>query len=57
MDISDKRNFGIHSSKGWSSKKYVLVAENQPIPTEAKATALDSSFAIALSIALSHVLL
>ncbi|XP_067033519.1 mucin-12-like isoform X1 [Acropora muricata] len=56
-DITDKTNFGRHSSKGWSSKKYILVAENQPIPTEAKATALYSSFAIALSIALFHVLL
>jgi len=56
-DIIDKTNFGKHSSKGWSSKKYILVADNQPIPTEAKATALYSSFAIALSIALFHVLL
>ncbi|XP_015760327.1 PREDICTED: uncharacterized protein LOC107339531 isoform X2 [Acropora digitifera] len=56
-DITDQTNFGRHSSKGWSSKKYILVAENQPIPTEAKATALYSSFAIALSIALFHVLL
>ena len=37
--------------------KYTLVAKDQPIPTEAKANALYSSFAIALSIALFHVLL
>ena len=57
MDIADKRNFEIHSSHGWSSEKYILVAKNQPIPTEAKATALYYSFAIALSMALFHVLL
>lgn len=57
VDITDRTNFGKHSSKGWSSKKYILVADNQPIPTEAKATALYSSFAIALSIALFHILL
>ncbi|XP_015760330.1 PREDICTED: DBH-like monooxygenase protein 1 homolog [Acropora digitifera] len=57
LDIADKRNLKIHSSRGWSSKKYILVAKNQPIPTEAKATALYSRFAIALSMALFHVLL
>ena len=57
LDIADKRNFKIHSSQGWSSEKYILVAKNQPIPTEAKATALYSRFAIALSMALFHVLL
>ena len=56
-DITNKTNFRSHSSKGWSSKKYIVVAENQPIPTEAKATALYYSFAIALSMALFHVLL
>ncbi|KAK2574431.1 DBH-like monooxygenase protein 1 [Acropora cervicornis] len=56
-DITNNTNFRSHSSKGWSSKKYVVVAENQPIPTKAKATALYSSFAIALSMALFHVLL
>ncbi|XP_067033523.1 uncharacterized protein [Acropora muricata] len=56
-DITNNTNFRSHSSRGWSSKKYVVVAENQPIPTKAKATALYSSFAIALSMALFHVLL
>ena len=42
-DIIDDRNFAIHSSKGWSSQKVIMVPE-QPVPTQpAAASCLHSS--------------
>lgn len=51
-DITDNRTFGIHSNRGWSAGKFVMIPE-APIPTEAAAFSLHSSIhVVTLSIVL-----
>jgi len=58
-DIVDDRNFTIHSSRGWSSQKVIMVPE-QPVPTKpAAASSLHSSIhaILTVTIVLINVLL
>ena len=58
-DANDTTNFGIHSKRGWSSEKVVMVTE-QPIPTDpSAASSLCSGIygIVTLTITLLNVLL
>ena len=51
-DNTDNRTFGIHSNRGWSAGKFVMIPE-APIPTEAAAFSLHLSVhVVTLSIVL-----
>ncbi|XP_068749304.1 uncharacterized protein [Montipora capricornis] len=57
-DVVNENNFRIHSRRGWSTNKFVLVAKEQPIPTKpGKASALLTSIFVALGTALLTIML
>lgn len=57
-DVVNENNFRIHSRRGWSTNKFVLVAKEQPIPTKpGKASTLRTSIFVALCTALLTIML